>query len=1036
MSLTPVTKTRQLCLLLSSLALTIAPSAFAQSQTTTTTTTTTVASNGVGDLSGTVLEPESGKYLVGAQVGVVGTQIGASTTRGGQFVLENVPAGPQQISVSYPGQDTKMISVTVVAGQTTTLPVSLGSEVVKLETFTVQSTKEGMAAAIASQQAATSQKLVEASDQYGDIEEGNAANYLKYLPGVNIEWNANDARAMGLRGLPTYLTNITFNGNPLASASSGNLNRRFEFEQTSLNDVATIDVFKTLTPDQQATSTAGSINFVPKSGFDRDSALLTYQVYENGVDSDLYLSKQPSYSATKTYKIWPGGILDYSDPVNDKFAFDISVSESEIYNDYPRVTYGYQVNPAFGATPQNPYFPTWDITEENKLTKRQQLSGTFDWHPTPGLKIQLSAGWSWYWLVFEDRDYTFTIGNLAALPAGVTVPSYAGTDTVTSAPGKGKIGTENSERWKFGTTYDVNLPVSDQINDNLSVTTTPYWTQSYSKYRDSQYGNVGEIDAAISSITTTMTNVGTLNPGRIQSYDPAGLSPVNPQNLGGYSLVQVRLRPQTGYDTWSGGPADVKYKFDTQIPITLDVGYRYDDHVRQDAAFLNTLTTFPAGTNTGAAVSALQDTVYGSHNVGYGIGGFPWLSPYKALAAFPINTIPAVATSSDTYGIWNEYTKAPYVMGTTTLWDRLLIVAGVRYEQHTIDSYNRLPTGAIAATATTAAVSGQPASARMTDKRYYPSINLKYDIVPKTFDVRFGAAKSLGLPDYGALLPTQPTVTDPTASSPTGTISVYNPNLKPYVVYNYDLSAEYYINPAGLFTASVYHKQFNNYIINFSQQATPALLAQYGAPTPPSVLNGAQSLNSYVVNTTQNINDASGTYNGFELDYKQTLTFLPQPFNAVSVQANWSRLFVGGIHTHEPLSAASTQQNAALQQLAYEQLYTTAVTNEFNFVVSDTYKKLNAMVAFNYTGASLLTDVSDAVAYTGQTGNFYIQKTMFAPYAVTNVRLEYRASRRVTPYFQVYNLFNRPQYNTIDGHMTLRAQYGDPTYEVGIRGVW
>ena len=95
--------------------------------------------------------------------------------------------------------------------------------------------------------------------------------------------------------------------------------------------------------------------------------------------------------------------------------------------------------------------------------------------------------------------------------------------------------------------------------------------------------------------------------------------------------------------------------------------------------------------------------------------------------------------------------------------------------------------------------------------------------------------------------PSRPTVTDPTASTPTGTISVYNPNLKPYVVYNYDLSAEYYLNPAGLFTVSVYHKTFNNYIVNFSQQATPALLAQYGAPTPPAVSAGTASLAQYNV---------------------------------------------------------------------------------------------------------------------------------------------------------------------------------------------
>ena len=44
-------------------------------------------------------------------------------------------------------------------------------------------------------------KIVAAGDQYGDIAEGNAAEYLKFLPGVGVDYNANDAR-----GLPPKLT--------------------------------------------------------------------------------------------------------------------------------------------------------------------------------------------------------------------------------------------------------------------------------------------------------------------------------------------------------------------------------------------------------------------------------------------------------------------------------------------------------------------------------------------------------------------------------------------------------------------------------------------------------------------------------------------------------------------------------------------------------------------------------------------------------------------------------------------------------------
>ena len=341
------------------------------------------AGAGTGLIAGTVLAPESGKFLAGAEVSIAGTALHTTTDRSGAFLLSNAPAGARRLVVVYPGQATRTIPVTIVAGQTLRVPVSLGSEVVKLETFTVESAKEGMSAAIAQQKASTNQRIVEASDQYGDISEGNAAEYLKFLPGVNIEYNANDARAIGLRGLPTYLTAITLNGNPLASASSANPNRRFEFEQVSLNNVATIEVNKTLTPDLQATSTAGSVNFVSKSAYDRQGALLTYRGYLTAADSDLYLTKQPGYSATKVYKVQPSGVVDYSVPVSDKFGFDINVSESQIYNDYPRVLYAYQWNPAFGATPHDPYPLTWDVHQRAEADQAPAARGDLRLPPHP-----------------------------------------------------------------------------------------------------------------------------------------------------------------------------------------------------------------------------------------------------------------------------------------------------------------------------------------------------------------------------------------------------------------------------------------------------------------------------------------------------------------------------------------------------------------------------------------------------------------------------------------------------------------------------
>jgi hypothetical protein len=52
-----------------------------------------------------------------------------------------------------------------------------------------------MAKAIALQKASSESRLVAASDQFGDILNGNVADYLKFLPGIGVDYAADDARA-------------------------------------------------------------------------------------------------------------------------------------------------------------------------------------------------------------------------------------------------------------------------------------------------------------------------------------------------------------------------------------------------------------------------------------------------------------------------------------------------------------------------------------------------------------------------------------------------------------------------------------------------------------------------------------------------------------------------------------------------------------------------------------------------------------------------------------------------------------------------
>src|SRR5204862_5679473 len=130
------------------------------------------------------------------------------------------------------------------------------SDAIKLDAYLVESTRETNAAAIAvnEQRFALGQKSVISTDQFGTIPDNNPGEFMKWLPGVSVEYFANNIVGVSVRGLDAVNTEIRFDGMPQASASTATLgtstrDRNFEMLGSFAADVARVEVRKLRTPE-------------------------------------------------------------------------------------------------------------------------------------------------------------------------------------------------------------------------------------------------------------------------------------------------------------------------------------------------------------------------------------------------------------------------------------------------------------------------------------------------------------------------------------------------------------------------------------------------------------------------------------------------------------------------------------------------------------------------------------------------------------------------------------------------------------------
>ena len=163
-------------------------------------------------------------------------------------------------------------------------------------------------------------KTVVAADEFGAASEGDVGEFLKFLPGISMEYLAGDARQVSLGGVDFNYTPITFGGFGMTNGNQGGTNRGVSLEYMSLNNVSRVEVINSPTPESPGLALAGSINFVPRTAFERSKPQFTFSAYVSDAGRPARFPQERRAARTATRKVRPGVEFSYVVPVNSASA--------------------------------------------------------------------------------------------------------------------------------------------------------------------------------------------------------------------------------------------------------------------------------------------------------------------------------------------------------------------------------------------------------------------------------------------------------------------------------------------------------------------------------------------------------------------------------------------------------------------------------------------------------------------------------------------------------------------------------------------
>ena len=872
-----------------------------------------VAVNGVaapapahGTISGQVFNPGTGVYVRDAVVQLAGSDQAVTTETEGRYRLADVPSGVAIVTVTFPGYPPASATVNVTSGQTVVLNLDLAAPfgrssdvgaIVKLEEFVVSSEREGNAKAIMQQRNSMNITSSVATDVFGELAEGNIGEFLKNMPGVDVALVDGGIRNIRLRGLGAEYTGVTLDGVSVAAAdantgSSGDA-RAMSFEQVSLTSIDSIEISKTVSADVDANAPAGTINLKTKRAFDRKGRRISWQVNVAVFSEEFTLNRTLAPDERNRRRVRPGASLEYSDVfLNNRLGVVLNLSQADTFSAITQQSMTLNLTPT-AADPRPAVATAVTLNHGSRQFDRTSATLTTDFKATPRLTLSLGLVYNYFDQWSPRTNVTLNTGARGTVIGADPLRSFTTSGT------NGSVVSNSQAIEKISETFTA-LPRLEYKWDDVMLEGRFAASVSESWYdplmKRGALGNFGNPTLGAISFRAQRSSLSdgdwqfTQLTGADWSSGSGFTGPTVTSDDGRYAKSQVfsgeivaTAKTRVGWPVvWKTG---LKQKREIR-DFNVDTNASRHDYIGPGrgtgawAAYASPYT--PDFSPIGSSVTSTTGRpIFAPYLLGVG-SLFREHPEYFAHTLTAANYYDAYIANKKHY---EEEITAAYLMGTAKR-DRLQFRAGLRWEDTATDSREFDPlTPAALFAAGFPETGGRATTIPGLQYQYlkqpqihrrggydnlFPSAAVKFQF-RRNLEAQLGYSRTIRRPSFNNIAGVW-SINDDTLR-----VTAPNPQLQPELSDNLSARLATYFEPVGIAAISVFQNRVTGLFRSSEMTAQ-----QYGYTGP--------DLQDYTFITTVS-GTARTVVRGLELEYSQSLSFLPRPFAGLGVRAGYTRTY-------------------------------------------------------------------------------------------------------------------------------------------------